>query len=362
MRLRSTELIFGLTALAIVVAAATTTLVLADANAEQADVAAAAGATIPVRVSIVAEHTAASAGPVTATGTLRAARELPQAFAVGGVVDHLHAEEGAAVAAGEVLATLDPVPFAAEVDRVAARLAFLDARLARSEELLAAQAVSAEEVDADRAERAALAAQLRQARWQQERASLRAPFAARVLRRTVELGQVVSPGAPAFELLAVDTLEVTVAVSARRLRDLDLRAPIGLTVPDRPGRRYPATLDHEPVSGDVRSGSVPVTVRVANPAGELLPGLLASCEFAARDEAFADARLEVPVSAVRVGGAGPVVFALDGDRVREVPVAVARVRDDHIEVTRGLRAGMRVVTDAPDRLRDGDPVQAREDS
>jgi membrane fusion protein (multidrug efflux system) len=302
-----------------------------------------------------------SASPLRATGTLRAGRQLPTAFAVGGVVSRLFVDEGQAVRAGDRLAALDAVPFEAEVDRAAARLDYLQARLARSEQLLEARAVGAEEVEEDRAERAGVAAQLRQARWRLERSTLRAPFDARVRSRSLEPGQVVSPGTAAFELLAVDTLEVEVAVPARDLARIDLAGPVIVSASDRPGRSYAARIAHAPVAGDARSGSVPVKIEVPVSDALLLPGLLVECVFTPSGRSDHAESVQIPVSAVRVGDDGPVVFRVEDGRAQEVSVQLDRVREDRVDVRAGLERGDRIVIDAPDRLRDGDPVRTRKE-
>lgn len=314
-----------------------------------------------VRTTRVSAPVGVELSSLRSTGTLRPGRELAQSFAVRGVVAQIAADEGDAVRSGAMLGRLDPVPFEAEVERAEARLRFLDARLARSEELLRAKAISAEEADADRAERAAVAAQLRQARWQLERSVLRAPFDARVRSRALEVGQVVAPGTTVIELVAVDTLEVEVAVGARELGRLDLAAPVTLRSPDRPGESFRGWIDHTPVSGDARSGSVPLLVNVAGHSGRLLPGLLVECSFASRSGAQRPSHPRIPVSAVRVADEGPVVFRVEEGRARRVAVELGDVRDSHVEVVAGLSPGDVVVADAPDRLRDGDSVLPREE-
>jgi multidrug efflux system membrane fusion protein len=66
----------------------------------------------------------------------------------------------------------------------------------------------------------------------------------------------------------------------------------------------------------------------------------------------------VPVTAVRVGPQGDYVYVVDAQQVAHMR-AVERglATDEQILITRGLRAGERVVTEGGDRVKDGGRVQ-----
>lgn len=314
----------------------------------------------------------------TGTGTLRAKREATLAFPVGGVVSRIDVADGASVLPGAPLATLDPIPFRAAVDQLASRLEFLTGRLHRSEALYKARAVTSEELDADRAEVAAVTAQLTTARWSLEHAVLRAPFAGKVTGRQVELGQVAAAGKTAFTLLGVDTLQVEVGIPASELDGLSLHGPVQVRLSESSGIAAVGRLDHAPVAGDPRSGAIAVTVNVPDPEGRLLPGMLVDCVFAgdspvptARD-AFPAAQdvipgaadvgspgpgaVFVPLSALRVTADGPVVLRIENGRAQARPVRTGALRRDPVLVLSGLSPGDLLVNEPPDRLRSGDPV------
>jgi membrane fusion protein (multidrug efflux system) len=314
----------------------------------------------PVAVRTVqarlAEGTSDTRG-ITATGTLRADREADLAFAVDGVVARIPVEQGDAVTRGQVMARLDPVPIEAARDQAEARVRFLRLRLDRTENLYVNEAVSKEQVDADRAELQAAEAQLEMASWRVEQSVLRAPFSGKVLSSRIEPGEVVGSGMVVFTLLAVDTLEVEVGIPAKDLGAARARAAVQVRVPDLNGLTVPGVVDHVPVSSDPRAGSVAVLVRVPNPDGSLLPGLLVECTFGEAPASPAEPEVRVPVTALRITPGGPAVLRVEGGRAIEVSVEIGAVRGDEVVVLSGLRAGDVLVAEAPDRLRPGDPVQ-----
>lgn len=331
--------------------AATVPSVLAQADGAEHDA---------VSVHIVEVESSRGARPdvLRASGTLQPARHAPIAFPVAGVVLEVAHDEGDAVAAGDVLARLDPVPFESAVARARASVDYLEKSTERSRLLKDQRALSEEEFDAQTAELDGARAQLRLARWNLERSALRAPFAGFVLARHVELGQVVGGGTPSYEIIELATLEVEAALAASDLTRIDLDGIVTLTVRDDPRLHATGRIEHAPVRSDARSGSVPLRVKVDNGAGHLLPGMVVEASFTVRAAASGE-ELLVPLTAVRLDDLGAAVWRVDGaGRVERVEVELGPVRNDRV-VVEGLRVGDRIVDEAPDRLRDGDSVIAR---
>lgn len=321
---------------------------------------------VSVRVVTVRARDAGPAAPLRATGTLQPARRAPLAFPVAGVVLEITREEGDTIGAGDVLARLDPIPFQTAVDQARAQVEYLEKSLARSRMLREQRALSDEEFDAQSAELSGARARLQLAEWNLERSVLRAPFAGFVSDRHVELGQVLGSGTPAYEVIELAELEVEAALPAGDLPRVDLERPVTIVAADDPRLRATGRIEHAPVRTDTRSGSVPLRVRVDNRDRSLLPGMVAEARFAAKNGPGATGELLVPLTAVRMDDLGAAVWRVSDDgTVTRVEVALGPVRDDDVVVTRGLSAGDRIVDEAPDRLRDGDPVVMlgqREDS
>ena len=313
---------------------------------------------VAVLAAIVTWADESREAPLRATGTLTPQRRAEIAFPVEGVVDRVSADEGDRIAAGDPLAALDVVPFDAAVAEARARATFLATRAARSDELFREGALSEEERHADAAEHEAIDAALKLQTWRRARAVLRAPFDGTVLERRIERGQVVGPGAAAYVVLDVDSLELTVSIAARDLRDVDLSRPARVHVHDL-GIEVTATLEHEPVAGDSRAASVPVVFDVPNGSGALYAGLVADVEIPRHDGVrggLGTARATmVPVTALDAASSSDDarVFRVTGEIVKAISVTVGALRGDRVEILSGLVAGDRVVVHAPDRLRDG---------
>jgi len=78
------------------------------------------------------------------------------------------------------------------------------------------------QLDNVRAKVAAAEARLAQARVDLERTRIQSPYAARVLDKSVDVGQYVAPGTTLARVYAVDYVEVRLPLSNRQLRHIDL--------------------------------------------------------------------------------------------------------------------------------------------
>jgi multidrug efflux system membrane fusion protein len=142
------------------------------------------------------------------SGRLEAVERVDVRSRVVGTVQKLHFREGALVEQGALLVTIDPAPYAAEVDRLEAQVASAEARVdftrtevERGRKLLGTSTLSERDVDqrvnahkeAEGALRAAKAA-LQTARLNLGYTEVRAPVAGRVGRHEVTVGNLVAAG------------------------------------------------------------------------------------------------------------------------------------------------------------------------
>lgn len=107
-----------------------------------------------------------------------------------------------------------------------------------------------------------------------------------------------------------------------------------------------------PVPGPTGGASFPVTVRLTQVPDDvtLRVGLTASAEIEVRR---VDADTTVPTAALLRRGGQEVVFVVEDDVVREVPVTVTAIGDDAAAVDGDLAGGDRVVTTGVETLEDG---------
>lgn len=337
-----------------------------------------------------------------AFGTVAARRTLEIRAAVGGRILSLSEafEEGGSMAAGEVIATIDPADMQTELDLLAADLAdaeaeVLDAQrnlaLARDDEAAAqaqsslrdrayqrqvdlaargvgtAASVEAAELDAAVARAAVISrrqataqaeGRVDQAATRLSRArialadaerdlvdtTVRAPFAGTISNTAVVEGGLVNANERLADLVDADNLEVSFRVSTAqysRLLDADgtlVNAPVKAML-DLTGFDLIATGVISRVSaatGEGLSGRL-VFARLSHAPG-FRPGDFVKVEI---EEPALDAVVRLPASAL--GADGQVLVLQDGNRLEAMPVELVRRQGDEVLLRAEGLAGREVV-------------------
>jgi RND family efflux transporter MFP subunit len=305
---------------------------------------------------------------IEATGQILARAEATVAAQVGGEVTGLAADEGTPVTEGQVVVEIDPAKRELEVANARARTVQAEAQLAQAErdaarvEKLAAQGVASQArlddartgLDLARSAVAAARAELGLAQRARGDASVEAPFAGLVARRRVNVGEFVNAGAPLFDLVALDPVEVEF-----HLTEVDsARVAVGQRVEVRVAS-YPGDLFHAEVrvvspTIDPQTRTRRVKALLANPDGRLLPGTFARVDLGVAERANV---VMVPKEAVLQRADGSVLFRLSAaDRVERVVVETGVFRGDRVEVRSGVAAGDWIVVRGQTALADGSPV------
>lgn len=315
----------------------------------------------------------------TVPGTLHPARASRLAFRVGGPLIDLAVEEGDTVAAGTVLAQIDPRDFELalaelEARRDAARAShrLTDLTYQRRVQLVERGHVSAAELDEAVAERdraaaeiASLTQQIATARAALGDTQLVAPFAGRIARLDIELQDYVSARTPAITFHDVSAMDLVVDLPERLVLLLPDTRAIHVILSDRPDRSYPAEIREIASEQATETGTFRTTLRL-QALDDILPlaGLSGTATFEfANSPSAADAEVLVLSSAVFSGESGGdfvwrVVDDENGDpTVLRHPVTVGGMAGERTRIIGGLADGDRIIAYGVDFLRDGQRVR-----
>lgn len=305
-----------------------------------------------------------------ASGDLRARFHTTIAAEVQGRVTEIAVEEGGTVEKGAVVIEIDPERRKLDVDAARARLAQSRAnelkerrQTARIRQLREQKVASEQQLE--EAETALLLASssvkadqaaLGVAERTLADASVQAPFAGVVAKRSVQLGEFVSQGKPLFELVALDPLEVVF-----NLTELDTQlVRVGQAVQVRVGAFEDRTFDGEVIfvspTVDPATRTLRIKAEIANPDGALSPGLFARVSLGLNRRENVHM---VPVGAIVRRASGAHVFRMaEDDRVVQVPIETGAQKEQHIEVM-GLSPGDLIVHRGHAGLVDGVKVRVR---
>jgi HlyD family secretion protein len=326
---------------------------------------------IRVRVQTVALGNVRDLVSTVAAGRVSARREATLRAEVAGRVVRLGRRRGERVAAGDVLIAYDAQDLrdrvrAAEsavglaaaqtaqaeasarlAERTARRIADLSARgaspQAEADALTGQAEVAARAVGAAQAMRAQSVAGVAVARTSLSHAVVRAPFAGVVLSTHVEEGEVTAPGAPLVVLADDAELRVDADLDEADLGRVQAGMAAEVTFDAFQGERFVGRVTEiaPSVSQDLR-GNRAVAMRLAiarDPRFRV--GMSADVDVVV---ATREGVLAVTPGAVMGRGTDRAVYVLDGGFARRRAVATGVSSWEAVEVTRGLRAGERVIT------------------
>lgn len=365
------------TALTALTAVATAAFTLRTTSAE-ASPSAEAPAT-PVSVATVVRSEVATWAEF--SGRLEAVERVDIRPRVAGTVQAVHFREGALVNKGDLLLTIDPAPYAADVERAEAQVAAAQARVSytgsefeRAQRLLDERAIAQREFDERSNAQREAGANLRaaQAALQSARLSLgytqvRAPVAGRTGRLEITVGNLVAagPGAPVLTTLVsvspiYASFDADEQVVSRALRDVQGTGSARGQVERIPVQMGTAATADTPFNGhlqlvdnqvDAKSGTVRVRAIFANADGRLMPGQFAKLRLG---QVKNDAALLINERAVGTDQNKKFVMVVGNDNkaaYREVTLG-ANVNGLRI-VTSGLQPQERVIVNGLQRVRPG---------
>lgn len=332
-----------------------------------------------------------------ASGYVVARRLATVSSKVTGQVATVSFEEGAAVEAGQVLATLDDALAraalaVAERQREGARkaLAEIEVRLAeairerdRLRRLRADLLVSESALDAAEAEAASLAARLESARAELAVAEstvrlrrqevddhvIRAPFAGVVISKDAQPGEMVSPVSAGggftrtgiATLVDMDSREIEVDVNEAYINRVSPGQRAEAVLDAYPDWRIPARVLAIVPAADRQKATVRVRIALEDLDPRILPDMGAKVRFLseARSDESRPPVASVPAAAVLEEGGAAYAWRVEEGRARRVAVTAAGEESGLRDIIEGLAPGQVVVVSPPASLEDGDRVRAR---
>jgi RND family efflux transporter MFP subunit len=305
------------------------------------------GPALPVHTAIVAlEHLPVL---VEAPATIRPAERASIAAKVTGTVATFPLGLGQAVAAGDVLLTLNSPETEARVRQARAQLAEAERNADRARTLVE-KGVNAPDSSRDAADRLSYAqAAAAEAEAMLAYATVRAPFAGVITAKNVLPGDLATLGLPLLVLESTQQLRAEGTIPEK--------SAVGL----RPGDELAVLLEDnasavsgrlEEISAAADAVSRSVLVKVGLP-----PGLARSGQFARLQVRNGQSDvLTVPTGAVARFGQMEKIFVVEQGCAVLRLVKTGRILQDRIEVLAGLNAGEQIVLAPPSALRDGQPV------
>jgi RND family efflux transporter MFP subunit len=300
---------------------------------------------IAVRLVPVARVTVTQ--PIVSSGLISTDTESRLSFKMGGVIQRIFVQEGATVAPGQLLATLDLTEIDAQVSQAKNSLDKASRDLARVQRLYADSAATLEQKQNAQTGFDVAKEAYTIASFNRQYATIRASASGKVIRKFANEGELISSGAPVLQVNTAGSKDWIVKVG---LPDVDwVRVRVGdavaITTDAYPGVELPGQVKTVNEGADPFNGLYQVEVRVQPGTYKLASGLFARVRIRPSQ---AQALWRLPVEAIIEGqGQQAFVFVPDagGKRVKKLPIEIAFLQGDSAFVRTGLSEVAEVVNE-----------------
>ncbi|MEL6869427.1 MAG: efflux RND transporter periplasmic adaptor subunit [Pseudomonadota bacterium] len=303
------------------------------------------------------------------SGRIEAVNSVEIRPRVTGYLAEVHFDEGTVVAAGDLLFTIDQREYRAAlqvaeagVARAKTRVALAEQEVARGDQLLAAKALSAEEMDRRNGELLQAKADLASTQAERQRAALnleftqlRAPIDGRVGEAMVRVGNLVNPGDTLLtSVVSIDPIHVVFEGDERIYLKYQAQARAG----ERPSSRnapnpvrvglagdnsYPYQGEMDFVDNQINpaTGTIQGRALLPNADGFLIPGLFARVRLLGSGEYEA---VLIDDVAVLTDQDRKYVYVVDAEnRAQRRDIVLGRSIDGLRVVDKGLAAGDKII-------------------
>ena len=327
---------------------------------------------VPV-VAVAPPDTHSKTSMFSLPGRLEAYTQAQMYARVSGYVKSWTADIGTPVKAGQLLAEIDAPDLDQQIMQAEAALAsakansvLSDMTLKRGQSLITTLAISQQDLDqraADASNKQGLVraaqANLDRLRVLEQYKRIIAPFDGLVTARTTDVGALINAGSgggpPMFVVSETSLLRVYVNVPQNYVPSIPVGTKAQISVPEYPGRTFPATVAASAQSVEVASGTTRMQLVVDNARGELMTGDFTNVSF---DLPHPEIAINVPASALIFNQRGLQVATVDNDgRIALKQVTISRDLGNEVELASGISADDRVVTNPPDGITAGDKVR-----
>lgn len=316
------------------------------------------------------------------TGRLEATETVDLRPRVSGYVQQIHFREGQEVKKGELLFTIDPAPFKADLAKAEAQLAaartqadLAKVEQARAERLISAKAISQQEYDqltsslrnADANVRAAEAA-VATSKLNVDYAYVRAPIAGRVSRANITVGNLVNQGDTILTTIVsldkvyayFDASEQTYLKYVAKAREgtrpssRTTANPVFMGLSDETGFPHKGVIDFVDNRLNTQTGAIRARAVFDNAERRYTPGLFARVKLIGSGSYKA---VLTPERAIGTDQSKRFVLVIGPNNVAQFrDVKLGPLIDGMRVIETGVQAGDLVVVNGLQRVRPGMPV------
>jgi len=280
-----------------------------------------------------------------------------------GIVTKINFESGQMVKEGDLLVQLDVSQEEAVLRSAAAQQKLAALNLQRQQNLMKSRVSAQSELDTAQAEFDQATARVLEMKSMVDKKTIRAPFSGMIGIRAVNLGQYLQSGAAIAPLQALDPIYVNFYLPQKNLAKIAAGQTVKVHADGLPDVKFEGKINAVDSVVDEATRNVRVQATLANPKGQLRPGMFVSAEV---PEDTTSRHVVLPATSIQFAPYGDTVYIIEDmtdpkgvayKGVRQQIVKVGESRGDRVAIVSGVKPGEEVCTSGIFKLRQGAAVQ-----
>jgi RND family efflux transporter MFP subunit len=288
-------------------------------------------------------------------GTFEPNRQNSIGSDASGKIVQISVKEGDYVTAGQVLAKVDNEYLLLQLQNLEVTIEGQKKDDERYTTLSASQAIPEVQAEKNKLALESLEIQKKQLQKQINSATIKAPFSGVITKKFIDLGSVVGPGVPLFEITDVSSLKLTVYVPEAEIMKFTKSQKVNVSADIYTGRTFDGTITNIAVQAD-KSHNFAVQVTVSNSDKALMSGMYGN--MSVNNQESKDA-LAIPRSALIGSTQNPQVYVIKNGKAMLTSFQAGISDGTHIEVARGIEKNDRIVIKGQVNLQNNSNVKTK---
>ena len=289
------------------------------------------------------------------SGTIEESSGTSLSFAVTGTIKKIYVSAGQMVAAGQLIAELDPTTLQNAYIIAKTSLEQAQDTYNRMKELHDAGSLPEMQwISIENQLKSAMASEAMSKKSLND-TKLYAPFSGYIASRDGEIGQNAIPGSPIVKLVNIGSVKVKISVPENEVQRIAKGSSMKIIVPALNNREFSGRVTERGVSADPRSRTYEVKATIQNPGSQLLPGMI--CQ-AFTNYMLGSTGVFVPAYLVQLDGDNKTfVWVVNSGKAVKREITINNETAQGVQVSGGLSAGDQIIVAGQQKVSNGMKVE-----
>ena len=308
-----------------------------------------------VRVKVQEIQAEAVNGEQGFSGTIEEQSGVSLSFAGTGTIRRIFVDEGQTVRQGQLIAELDPTTMQNAYNIAKTTLEHAQDTYNRMKELHDAGSLPEMQWIQAESQLKTATAQEGMARKSLADTKLYAPFSGYIAMKNAEVGENAAPGLSVVKLVNIGSVKVKISVPEDDVQRIAKGSSMKIIVPALGNREFSGRVTERGVSADPRSRTYEVKATIANPGGQLLPGMI--CQ-AFTNYMQGTTGVFIPANLVQLDSDNKTfVWVVNGGKAVKREIFIGSETAQGAQVSGGLSSGDQLIVAGQQKVSNGMKVE-----